>query len=103
MQNSNDTQTMSSKDELQREFEHYVNIADSMPPQAADNMLIAYAYYKQACHGDDRGERPTESSNVVQTFKYDAWQRLDGMSKDEAKKKYIEVIKKLLQDKNQST
>ncbi|MGB0978410.1 MAG: acyl-CoA-binding protein, partial [Croceimicrobium sp.] len=60
--------------------------------QAADDMLIAYALFKQATEGDVSGVRPTESSNVVQTFKYDAWRRLEGMPMEEAKKRYIKTI-----------
>lgn len=84
-----------SPEELDREFERHIAIADRMPPQAADDMLVAYAYFKQATCGDDRGERPTESSNVVQAFKYDAWQRLHGMDRASAKRKYIETIQAL--------
>lgn len=78
--------------DLDKEFEKYVELGNNMPPQAADDMLIAYAFYKQATEGDVSGERPTESSNVVQTFKYDAWQRLEGMPMEEAKKRYIQTI-----------
>lgn len=81
--------------DLDKEFEKYVELGNKMPPQAADDMLIAYAYFKQATEGDVDKDRPTESSNVVQTFKYDAWQRLEGMPSDEAKRRYIETIKEL--------
>ncbi len=83
-----------SIDEL---FDEYVEIANTMPTQTADNMLIAYGFFKQATVGDNRERRPSESSNVVQTFKHDAWKRLSGMSKDEAKKKYIEQIKAMIE------
>ncbi len=84
--------------ELDREFWHYVELGNSMPPQTADNMLIAYAFFKQATEGDVKGDRPTESSNVVQTFKYDSWKRLIGMPQELAKQKYIETIKRLLSE-----
>lgn len=83
---------------LESEFRKYVEIARNMPPQSADNMLIAYAYYKQATIGDNENERPQESSNVVKTFKHDTWQRLRGMPPEEAKKKYINTIKRLLEE-----
>ncbi len=85
--------------ELDKEFEKYVELGNNMPPQAADDMLIAYAYFKQATVGDNDTPRPTESSNVVQTFKYDAWKRLIGMPKEEAKRRYIQTIIELL-DRN---
>lgn len=78
--------------DLDKEFEKYVEIGNNMPPQAADDMLIAYAYFKQATVGDNNTPRPTASSNVVQTFKYDAWKRLVGMPLEEAKRKYIQTI-----------
>jgi len=82
---------MAEKD-LNEEFLKYVEIGNKMPPQAADDMLIAYAFYKQATEGDVENSRPTESSNVVQTFKHDAWRRLEGMPVDEAKRRYIQTI-----------
>ena len=81
--------------DLDTEFNKYVEIGSGLPPQTADNMLIAYAYFKQALIGDNHNPRPSESSNVIETFKHDAWHQLQGMTKDEAKKKYIETIKKL--------
>lgn len=77
---------------LDQEFEKYVEIGNNLPPQAADDMLIAYAYFKQATVGDVDKVRPTQSSNVVQTFKYDAWSRLEGMPQEEAKRRYIQTI-----------
>ena len=82
--------------EKDKEFWEYVELGNNMPPQSADNMLIAYSFFKQGTVGDNTHERPTESSNVVETFKHDAWKRLEGMPQQEAKQKYIEVIKELL-------
>jgi len=83
------------REQLEADFWQYVEIGNAMAPQTADNMLVAYAYYKQATEGDTNAERPTASSNVVQAFKYDAWKRLEGMPREEAMKKYIATIKKL--------
>tara|TARA_R110000868_G_scaffold331608_1_gene592602 strand:- start:2927 stop:3217 length:291 start_codon:yes stop_codon:yes gene_type:complete len=85
---------MSAAD-LQEEFDKYVTIGNNLPPQGADDMLVAYAYFKQATVGDLEEPRPTESSNVVQTFKHDAWNRLQGMPKTEAMQRYIQTIKEL--------
>lgn len=81
--------------EQDKEFWKFVEIGNSLPPQTADNMLIAYAFFKQATMGDNNNTRPHESSNVIETFKHDAWYRLQGMPKEVAKEKYIETIKKL--------
>jgi diazepam-binding inhibitor (GABA receptor modulating acyl-CoA-binding protein) len=87
-----------SKDELNSLFEEYVKLGNDMPPQSADNMLIAYAYYKQALIGDNHNERPATHSDVIRTFKHDAWKRLEGMDQEEAKKRYIAHIQKLIQE-----
>jgi len=84
-----------SKSELEQEFLKYVEIGRDLPKQAPDVMLIAYGLYKQAIAGDNSETRPTENSDVVRTFMYDQWKRLEGMSTDEAMKKYIEFIKNL--------
>ena len=84
--------------DLEKLFNEYVELANKMPTQTADNMLIAYGFFKQATEGDNMDRRPSESSNVVQTFKHDAWKRLYGMSMEEAKKKYIEHIKQLIEE-----
>ena len=86
--------------DLEEEFLKYVEIGNSMPPQTADNMLVAYAYFKQATEGDNEDLRPEESSNVIQTFKYDAWKRLEGMPQQEAKARYVSTIKLLLEGKD---
>ena len=83
------------ENDLEKEFWKYVDIGNSMPPQTADNMLIAYGYFKQATLGDNLNPRPQESSNIIETFKHDAWKRLEGMPKEAAKRKYIKTIKEL--------
>ena len=93
-----DSTVIMSKNTLQEEFDKYVELGNNMPPQTADNMLIAYGFYKQATIGDNLEKRPQESSNVIKTFKHDAWKRLEGMPMEEAKKKYIELIKSLLEE-----
>lgn len=97
IQKSKTLANMQDKD-LEAEFWKFVEIGDNMSPQSADNMLIAYGFYKQATEGDNFSERPTESSNVIQTFKYDAWKRLEGMPKEEAMRRYITTIKDLLEN-----
>lgn len=87
---------MEEKD-LEKEFWKFYDIGRNMPPQTADHMLIAYAYFKQSTEGDNNKERPQESSNVIETFKHDSWKRLSGMPKSEAQKKYIETIKELIE------
>lgn len=82
---------------LEKLFNEYVSYANDMPTQTADNMLIAYGFFKQATEGDNNELRPSQSSNVVKTLKHDAWKRLHGIPVVEAKKKYIEHIKTLIE------
>ena len=82
--------------ELELEFKEYVAIGRDLPKQAPDVMLLAYGFYKQALNGDNQNPRPTENSSVVDTLKHDQWKRLEGMTQDEAKAKYIAFIKELV-------
>ena len=54
-------------------------------------LLKIYALYKQASAGDVKGERPG-SFDMVGTAKFDAWEELQGTSKDEAMAAYIALI-----------
>lgn len=93
---------MEDPKKLEEQFWNMVKKGSEMPPQTADNMLIAYAYFKQATDGNNDNQRPQTSSNVIQTFKHDAWKRLQGMPQEEAKKKYIETIQKLMKESGKS-
>ena len=57
-------------------------------------LLKIYSLYKQATQGDVTGERP-ESFDFAGAAKFDAWEALAGMSKDDAMKGYAELIAKL--------
>jgi acyl-CoA-binding protein len=59
-----------------------------------DTLLRLYALYKQGSEGDVSGEKPG-FFDFVGTAKYEAWAKLKGTSPDEAKKKYVELVKKL--------
>lgn len=59
-----------------------------------DTLLKLYALYKQATDGDVSGPKPG-FFDFVNTAKYEAWTRLRGMRSDEARQKYIELVKQL--------
>jgi acyl-CoA-binding protein len=59
-----------------------------------DTLLRLYALYKQGSEGDVSGEKPG-FFDFVGTAKYEAWAKLKGTAPDEAKKKYVELVKKL--------
>ncbi len=59
-----------------------------------DTLLRLYALYKQGIEGDISGEKPG-FFDFVGTAKYEAWAKLRGTDQDEARKKYIDLVKKL--------
>lgn len=59
-----------------------------------DTLLRLYALYKQGSEGDVSGGKPG-FFDFVGTAKYEAWAKLEGMDRDEAKKKYVDLVKKL--------
>mgnify|MGYP001088582335 CR=1 FL=1 len=59
-----------------------------------DTLLRLYALYKQGSEGDVSGAKPG-FFDFVGTAKYEAWARLKGTSQDEARRKYVDLVKKL--------
>ena len=59
-----------------------------------DTLLRLYALYKQGAEGDVSGEKPG-FFDFVGTAKYEAWGKLKGTARDEAMKKYVDLVKKL--------
>ncbi|MCF6767216.1 acyl-CoA-binding protein [Thiotrichales bacterium 19S11-10] len=53
--------------------------------------LKLYALYKQITEGDVNGDKPS-MAHFVERAKYTAWERLKGMSKEDAMKAYIGVF-----------
>jgi acyl-CoA-binding protein len=59
-----------------------------------DTLLKLYALYKQGTEGDVHGDKPG-FFDFVGAAKYDAWAKLKGTARDEAQKKYIDLVKRL--------
>ncbi|HET9046671.1 MAG TPA: acyl-CoA-binding protein, partial [Casimicrobiaceae bacterium] len=59
-----------------------------------DELLSLYALFKQASGGDVGGERPG-ALDMVGRAKYDAWAKRKGMSRDDAMRGYVELVKTL--------
>ncbi len=59
-----------------------------------DTLLRLYALYKQGAEGDVSGPKPG-FFDFVGTAKYEAWAKLAGTAQDDAKQKYIDLVKKL--------
>lgn len=56
--------------------------------------LALYALYKQGTQGDVQDKRPG-MMNPVGRAKWDAWNEKKGMSKDEAKQAYVDLVDEL--------
>jgi diazepam-binding inhibitor (GABA receptor modulator, acyl-CoA-binding protein) len=83
------------KEGLHEEFEKAYELASTTNKKIApDDMLRLYAYYKQATSGVVHQFQ--SSTDIVRSFKFNAWQQVRHLSVDEAKNAYIELIKKIL-------
>ena len=60
-----------------------------------DTMLRLYALYKQGSEGDVKGDKPG-FFDFVGAAKYEAWEKLRGTTQDQARKKYVDLVKKLV-------
>ena len=60
-----------------------------------DTLLELYSLYKQGTDGDIQGDKPG-FFDFVGVSKYDAWEKLKGMSNDEAIQNYVDKVNKLV-------
>ncbi|GHE37826.1 acyl-CoA-binding protein [Vulcaniibacterium thermophilum] len=82
--------------DLQTRFEQAAKDVQTLPERPDnDTLLRLYALYKQGSEGDVHGPKPG-FFDFVGTAKYEAWSKLKGMPQDEAKQKYVDLVKKLL-------
>ena len=81
--------------DLQAQFEQAAKDVQSLPERPDnDTLLRLYALYKQGSEGDVTGAKPG-FFDFVGTAKYEAWTKLKGTSQDEARQKYVDLVKKL--------
>ena len=71
--------------------DHVKNLVSKLDNKA---LLDLYGYYKQATEGPCNIPRPSWYS-MKERSKWDAWDRLNKMSQNEAKDKYVELVKNL--------
>jgi diazepam-binding inhibitor (GABA receptor modulating acyl-CoA-binding protein) len=62
---------------------------------ASDDLLKLYAFNKQAKIGDTFIHDPNKNG-LINGFKFNAWNQLNGMSQEKAKKEYIKLANSLL-------
>ena len=80
------------KDQFQKAAKDVMDLAER-PDN--DTMLRLYALYKQGSEGDAKGPKPG-FFDFVGTAKYEAWAKLKGTAQEDAQKKYVDLVKKLL-------
>jgi len=81
--------------DLKSRFEEAVANSKTLS-ERPDNptLLKIYALYKQATEGDNEGDKPG-FTDIVARAKWDAWNKLEGTSADEAMQQYIDLIESL--------
>lgn len=77
------------------QFQKAAEVAKSLPERPDnDTLLKLYALYKQGSEGDVKGEKPG-FFDFVGVAKYEAWERLQGLDPDEARAKYVSLVRDL--------
>ncbi|GIL04198.1 MAG: hypothetical protein AMXMBFR72_32370 [Betaproteobacteria bacterium] len=81
--------------ELKAKFEKAVADSKNLA-ERPDNatLLKIYALYKQATVGDVEGKRPG-FTDMVGRAKWDAWNELKGLAKEDAMQQYVDLIDEL--------
>jgi acyl-CoA-binding protein len=87
-----------SKKDLDTQFLEAVKIASQMTQASLpqDVQLRLYAFYKQATYGT-LSYNHSESYDLRNAFKTNAWIQISHLSVDDAKEQYIEIINSLLE------
>lgn len=81
--------------DLETSFKQAADDAQSLDERPDnDTLLKLYALYKQGSEGDVSGEKPG-FFDFVGVAKYEAWEKLQGMDRDEAKQKYVDLVESL--------
>ena len=79
----------------QETFENAVKEANSLTKRPSnEDLLSIYSLYKQATEGDNHTERPG-GFDFKAAAKYNAWEKLKGIDKEEAMTRYIDLIARL--------
>ncbi len=84
-----------SKMDLKALFDEASVKSKSLPEQSNENLLKLYSLFKQATEGDINIEKPSNMFDFKGIAKFNAWDELKGLSKEEAMQKYIDLVKQL--------
>lgn len=76
-------------------FEEKAKAVNDLPTKPnTEELLNLYSLYKQATVGDVNTDRPG-IFNLKDRSKWDAWNKLKGMSQEDAEQKYIALVDEL--------
>jgi len=81
--------------DIKQAFEEAVVKSKSLPNQSNENLLKLYSLYKQGTEGDVNIEKPTNFFDIAGIAKFNAWEELKGLSKEDAMKKYVDLVSEL--------
>ncbi|MEJ2515032.1 MAG: acyl-CoA-binding protein [Gammaproteobacteria bacterium] len=83
-----------SKD-LAAEFEQAAKDVKKLDQRPSDDDLLSlYALYKQGTEGDASGDKPGFFDFVARA-KFEAWEGLKGVSREDAMRRYVEKVRSL--------
>ncbi len=81
--------------DLKAQFEEASAKSRSLPDQSNENLLKLYSLFKQATEGDVNIEKPANMFDFKGIAKFNAWEELKGISKEEAMQQYVNLVKEL--------
>lgn len=82
---------MANESQLDKDFEKAVNLINEHTEAfPADILLRLYAYYKHAT--GNQGKSPNSREPLINAFKTNALFQMRGLSREEAKKRYIKAV-----------
>jgi acyl-CoA-binding protein len=84
--------------DLQEQFEAAFAKTKTLTEKPDNETLLSlYSLYKQGSIGDaTEANKPENVFDFIATFKFNAWQKLAGMSNEEAMHAYIDLVDKLV-------
>ena len=83
--------------DLSRQFEQAVAASKTLTEKPSNETLLKlYSLYKQSTEGNSPPEGPANPFDIVGKAKHQAWQALNGLAPDDAKRQYIELVDSLL-------
>ncbi len=82
--------------DLKEQFEAAVSNSKSLSQKPDNDVLLKlYSLYKQATEGDLTTEAPANPFDFVAKAKYAAWEKLKGITKENAMQEYIDLVTSL--------